>query len=270
MRPQPSGGPIPQAGPRIQLARTWDVLRALAVSDLLVRYGRGPFRAARWLAEPFAAAGVYLLLIAFVLDRPGEAPGLTIACAVVPFQLLVTTVTNALTGVQNRGMILANLAFPRMLIPIASTVTETIAFTASLALLAVMMAVYAVAPTAAVLWLPLVIALTFVFAVALAYPATLIGVWFPELNRFVLSAVRALFFVAPGVVALDEIRGRAHDWLQFNPLTGIFEATRDVLLRGESPAAWDLFYPLTVAVVLLAVFVPLYAREQLHFAKLLQ
>lgn len=246
------------------------MITALAVSDLKARYGRGPFRIVRWLAEPFAAAGVYLLLMAFVLDRPGRAPGLTIACAVVPFQLLVTTVTNAMTAVQNRGTILANLAFPRILLPLAATVTETIAFAASLALLAVMMAAYAIAPTIAVLWLPVVIALTFVFAAALAYPATLIGVWFVELNRFTISAVRALFFVAPGVVALDEIHGSAHDWLQFNPLTGIFEATRDVLLRGESPAAWDLFYPLAFAAVLLAIFAPLYAREQAHFAKLIQ
>lgn len=258
------------AGPRLSPARAWDVLRVLAVSDLGVRYGRGPFKALRWLAEPFAAAGVYLLMIAIVLDRPGRAPGLTIACAVVPFQLLVTTVTNAMTAVQTRSTILANLSFPRILLPLASTVTETIAFAASLTLLAVMMAVYAVAPTAAVLWLPVVLALTFVFAAALAYPATLLGVWFPELNRFALSAVRALFFVAPGVVALDQITGDAHTWIQLNPLTGIFEATRDVLLRGESPAALDLLYPLGVALALLAVFAPLFAREQVHFAKLLQ
>lgn len=268
MRPQTAAGAL-AAGPELSPARTWDVLTALALSDLAVRYGRGPFRIVRWLAEPFAAAGVYLLLIAFVLDRSGQAPGLTIACAVVPFQLLVTTVTNALTAVEKRGTILVNMAFPRVLIPAAAAMTETIAFTASLLLLAAMMAVYAIAPTAAVLWLPVVTAITFVFALALAYPATLIGVWFAELNRFVISAVRALFFVAPGVVALDEITGTAHDWLQLNPLTGIFESMRDALLRGESPAAWDLLYPLGFAALMLAIFAPLYAREQVHFAKLL-
>ena len=56
-----------------------------------------------------------------------------------------------------------------MLIPVASTLTETLTFGASLLLLAGIMAVSAIAPTAAVLWLRRVLAVTVVLAIALAY-----------------------------------------------------------------------------------------------------
>lgn len=246
------------------------VLRTLAVADLRIRYGRGAGRTVRWLLEPYAAAGVYLLLIAFVLDRPGKAAGLVIACAIVPFQLVMMGISNALTAVQARRSIIAHMRFQRTLIPIASAVTQLAGFTAAFSLIGVMLIAYGVGLTAAVLWLPVLVAVTFLFAVAAAYPAALIGLWYPHLNPFMIGAVRAAYFLAPGIVALDQIHGRTRGWIELNPLTGLFEAFRSVFVDGTAPAARELLYPFAVAIVLLALFVPLFRRDEAQFVKLLE
>jgi ABC-type polysaccharide/polyol phosphate export permease len=248
-------------------ARAGDVLVALAASDVRVRYGRGPAAALKWLLDPIAALGIYLLLVVLVLDRGGSAPGLTIACAVVPFQLVMMTVVNALRCIELRRSILLNLAVPRMLLPVASALTESVAFAAAMVLPFVMMAVYGVAPTAAVLWLIPAIAVTFALAAALAYPAALLGVWLPELSPFFISVVRALFFLAPGLVALDAVSGDGRRLLPLNPLTGIFETFRDALLYGRAPDAWQLLVPLGAALLVLAIGLPLYRRDAPHLAK---
>jgi lipopolysaccharide transport system permease protein len=247
-----------------------DVLRALAASDLRARYGRGRLRGLKWVLDPFAAVGVYLLLVTFVVNRHGLAPGLSIACAVVPFQLVIMTVANALRAVEMRSAIVGNMAFDKRLLPIASAIVEAVGFGAALLLLALMMAVYGVAPTPALLLLPVVIAATIALSVALAFPAALAGLWLPEIHPFVISAARALYFVAPGIIALDQVHGRAHELLRLNPLTGLFEAFRDVALRGVVPAAWELVYPLAVALLILALTLPLWRADEPHFAKVLQ
>lgn len=252
------------AGPRPS-AR--EVLVTLAASDLRGRYGRGPWRLLKWLLDPFALVGVYLVLVSVVLDRPGRATGLSLACAVVPFQLLMMTLINALDSVVSRTAIITNMGFRRALLPLASVVTESAAFAASLLLLALMMVVYGVEPTAAILWLPLVVAVNLLLAAAASYPAALIGVWISDLRSFVVSAVRTLFFVAPGLVAIDQITGDARDLVKINPLSGLFEAYRDTLLYGQAPAAWELLIPLAWTAALAAIFVPLFRREQRHLAK---
>lgn len=255
---------------RAWLARRADVLRALARSDIRVRYGRSRLRAVRWLLDPYAVTGVYLVLVSVVLDRPGRAAGLSIACALVPFQLIVMSIVNALTAVQQRRAIITNMRFDRELIPLASVITESIGFAAALTLLGVMMAVYGVAPTAAVLWLPVLVATTMLVALAAAYPATLIGLWFREATPFVLSAVRAAFFIAPGFVALNQVRGSAAEWLRANPLTGVFEAYRSVFLDGGSPAPWMLLLPIAIALAALAIVVPVFRREAPQLARLVE
>jgi ABC-type polysaccharide/polyol phosphate export permease len=91
----------------------------------------------------------------------------------------------------------------------------------------------------------------------------------PEMSTLAVSAVRTMFFVAPGLVALDEVFGLTHDLLMLNPLSGIFEAYRAILLEGVAPAAWMFLIPLAYAAVIAAVVVPVFRREERHFAKLL-
>jgi lipopolysaccharide transport system permease protein len=256
------------ADARARTRRAVDVLAELARSDIKLRYGRGRVRALKWLLDPIAALGVYLALIVLVLDRSGTAAGLSLLCAIIPFQLVMMTVINALQAVGLRGSIIVNMAFPRAMIPLASVVTESLALTASLTLVPVMMAVYGVEPTAALLWLPVAFAVTFAFAAALAYPAALVGIWYPELMPFGVSLVRAMFFLAPGLIALDEITGTTRELLPANPLTGLFESFRDALLFGQSPAAWQVLVPLAAAALVLAISLPIYRREQSQFAKL--
>lgn len=253
---------------RSRVRRTRDVLTVLTISDLRIRYGRGGLRVLKWFLDPFAALGVYLVLIVLVLNRPGGAPGLILVCAIVPFQLVMMTVANALGSVASRGSIIVNMTFPRILIPLSAVTTESVAFTASLVMLPLMMAIYGVAPTPAALWVVVALALTVALAIALAYPSALIGIWYPELASFAVSLVRTMFFLAPGLVALSQITGVARHWLPLNPLTGLFELYRDALLYGHSPPAWQVLYPLAASAVILGLSLPVYRREQPTLAKL--
>jgi lipopolysaccharide transport system permease protein len=260
----------PAGSRRAAIRRSLDVLVSLTVSDLKVRYGRGRWRLVKWIADPFALVGVYLALVTLVLDRPGKAPGLSLACAVIPFQLFTTTIVNAMSAIAARRSIVLNMGFNRTLLPLSAVLTETVAFAASLLLLVLMMAVYGVAPTLASLWLPVVIVVTLILSAGVAYPAALLGIWMPEIGTFVMSFVRVLFFIAPGLVPLSQISGTAHDLLLVNPLTGLFESYRDALLYGDSPGVVELLYPAAVGVVLLLAFVPLFRAEQRQFAKIME
>lgn len=246
-----------------------DLLRALTEADLQFRYGRGPLRFLRWMLEPFALVGVYLILMTVVLDRPGEAPGLSLAAAIVPFQLVMATVTNAMVALDIRRPILLNMGFRRTLIPVSSALTESMSFSASFVLIIVMMVIYDVGPTTALVWLPLVVVVTLYVAVSAAYAACLLAVWLHELKPFLLSFVRMLFFLGPGLVPLAQTSGDVRQILELNPFSGLFELYRDVFLTGETPAAWEFLYPMGIASLLLAVFVPIFRAEQRQFAKVL-
>lgn len=244
-----------------------DVLLALTVSDMRTRYGRGWFRVVKWLVDPIAALGVYLLLVTFAVSKRGPYPGLSLACSVIPFQLIVGTAVNAMSAIHTRRNVVLNMGFDRTLIPISSVLTETVVFLADFVLLAVMMAIYGHGLTLAIVWFPLVLITNVVLAVGLAYPATIFGVWYADLRLFGVSVVRTFFFVSSGLVPLAQVTGSAHTLLRINPLTEVFESYRDVFLYGHMPGPLNLLYPLVIAGLLILAFLPLYRSEQRQFAK---
>jgi ABC-type polysaccharide/polyol phosphate export permease len=156
-----------------------------------------------------------------------------------------------------------------MLIPPSAALSESLGFASSLLLIVAMMAIYDIAPTWSIFWFPLVLLVNVMLAAAAAYPAILCGIWLRELRPFVLSFVRILFFLGPGLVPLNETSPGIQGLLKANPMTGLFEAYRDVFMNGQAPAAWELLVPLATAVLLLIVFVPLYRVEQRQFAKVI-
>lgn len=248
------------------LIRRLHILVALARSDLRIRYGRGGWQIVNWLVTPFALVGIYVLL-RVILGRAGNDAALSIACAVVPFQIVLLAFESSMGAVALREPILLNRRFDRMLIPPAAVMTESLAFAASFLMFPIGMIYYGVEPTFALLWLPLVVAVTLVLAIGVAWPAALLGLWLPTSKIFASQGLRVLFFAAPGIVALAEVPENVRDWVVFNPLTGLFESFRHVFLYGDSPEFWQLAYPTVLGVVLMLAFVPLYRREQRHFAK---
>jgi ABC-type polysaccharide/polyol phosphate export permease len=252
------------AGP---VVRRVHLLMALARSDLRVRYGRGGWQVVHWFVNPFALVGIYLLL-RIVLGRGGNEAALSIACAVVPFTIVLLAFESSMRAVDLRQPILLNQRFDRMLIPPATVITETVAFAASFVMFPLAMIFYGVGPTFALLWLPVVVAATLILAIGVAWPAALLGLWLPTTRVFAGQGLRILFFAAPGVIALAEVPEDVRQWIIYNPLTGLFESFRHVFLYGDSPEFWQLAYPALVGALLTLAFLPLYRREQRHFAKL--
>jgi lipopolysaccharide transport system permease protein len=247
--------------------RRLEVVVALARSDLVIRYGRGHWQIVNWLLGPFFLVGVYVLLRT-ILNSSGEAIGLSIACAVVPFQIVLLSATSAMRCVSLREPILLNRRFDRMLMPPSAVLTETLAFAASFVMFPLMMLIYSVGPTTALLWLPVVIAVTLVLSLGAAWPAALLGIWVPTLQDLAAQGLRVLFFAAPGLIALSEVSGTVYDWIVLNPFSGLFESFRHVFLYGDAPPFWELAYPAGFGLLLMAIFLPLYRREKRHFAKM--
>jgi ABC-type polysaccharide/polyol phosphate export permease len=264
-----AAGTAPTERPPGGWTRRMHLLAALTRSDLRIRYGRGGWQVVNWLVNPFALVGIYLLL-RIILGRANDAAALSIACAVVPFQIVLLAFDSASNCVALREPVLLNRAFDRLLLPPSSVLTEGFAFAASFLMFPLLMVYYGVAPTIALLWLPIVIVATLALALGIAWPAALLGVWLPTVRVFGSQGLRILFFAAPGIVSLAEIPDHVREWVVYNPLSGLFESFRHVFLYGDSPEFWELAYPVAVGIVLTLIFLPLYRREQRHFAKLVR
>jgi len=224
-----------------------------------------------WLLEPLSFAAVYFTLIVVIFGNSSKAYLLTVFVALLAYKWLVKTVTGSIGTVRNNAGLVANVFFPRAFLPIAELMVGFAHYLVGLLIVPIFMLYYGLKDqwslTPAILWLPAVIAVQFVFMLGLAFPAAAFGIHFKNVRKLSGNLMRLWFYLSPGLWALDRLTDpTARTLARLNPLTGIFESYRQVVTLGEAPIV-DLWYSLGFGIVALVLGGWVFIRKERQFGK---
>lgn len=257
---------------RFYLAETWrhrGLVRVLAGRSLKGQYELNLLGFAWWLLDPLTFAGVYYVLFDVILRNDTPAYPLFLIVSLLPFKWLVTGITGAMGTVRTNGSLIQNLYFPRALLPVTELAVGLAHFLVGLLVVPIFMAAFTVAPSWHLVWLPVVIAVQFVFMLGLAFPSAIWGVNYRNLPGLAANLIRLWFYVSPGVWALERVDGTLRTLVQLNPLTGLFEAYRGAIMTHRSPG-WTLGWTAAVGLAGLLAGGRYFVRREAQFGKIIQ
>ncbi len=211
----------------------------LAWRDLKIRYKQTAIGVLWVVLQPL----LMMLVFWFFFGRlAGFDRGLTVPyplfalAGLLPWQLFARALTDSSTSVVANQRLLTKVYFPRVLVPIASTLTALVDFAVGSLLLVALLAIYGIVPPLQVLWLPL-------FLLLMVLTALGIGFWLAALNaeyRDVMYALPFLtqiwMFLTPVIYPVTLVPEQWRWLLGLNPLTGVIEGVRWSLLGcGPGP-----------------------------------
>jgi lipopolysaccharide transport system permease protein len=212
-----------------------ELLYFLTLRDVKVRYKQTALGAAWAIIQPLFTMIVFTLFFGKLagVSSDGIPYPLFAFAGLLPwtyFSNAVTSSSNSLVGSAN---LISKVYFPRMIIPGAAVGAGLVDFAIGFALLAALMAYYGVALTWNLLMLPALVALTAALALS-------VGLWMSALNvkyrdiRYALPFLIQLWmFVSPIIYPTRIVPERWRWMIMLNPLTGLIENFRIVLLGGR-------------------------------------
>jgi lipopolysaccharide transport system permease protein len=236
--------------------------------DVKVRYTQTALGVAWAVVQPIMAMVLFTIVFGRIAGLPSDGvpyPLFTLA-GLLPWQLFSAALTGSANSVVGSAGLLTKVYFPRLIVPLSAALATIVDFVVSLAVLGALMAYYRVAPTAAVVALPLFL------AVALA-TALGIGLWFAALNvkyrdvRYVLPFIMQLWlFASPVAYSTSLIESpTARMVYALNPMAGVIQGCRWALIGGPPPDGM-LWPSVIVAALLLASGVLFFKRTEDTFA----
>lgn len=256
--------------PRLDTHELWahrELALFFALKDLKVRYKQTFFGIAWALLQPL----IGVLIFSIVFGRLARLPTDGIPYPVFVFAGLsiwlyfsssVTAAAQSL--VQNRDLV-TKVYFPRLLAPLAAVFPGLVDLLFSLAIIAVFLTVYAVAPGPAVVLLPAWV----LTAVALAVAA---GLWLAALNvkyRDVRHALPFLLqvwlFASPVVYSSSLVEGTWRYAFAANPMVSVIDGFRWSLAAGPPPGT-EALVSLLVGVLLLVSGFVYFRKVERYFA----
>jgi homopolymeric O-antigen transport system permease protein len=157
--------------------------------------------------------------------------------------------------------------FPREIFPFSSVMVCVVDFAVAALVLVALMAYYHIVPSAAVLFLPVVVAVHMTFTASIALLLAMANLFYRDVKYLFDVAITVWMFATSVVYPVELVGGRLGVVLRLNPLTPIVDASRAVLLRGEFPATGPFAAATVLSIVTLAVGWLLFHRAEFAFAE---
>jgi len=254
--------------PRISLAAYWELYLNLTRREVKGRYTQSLFGAGWAIAQPLATMAVFTLVFARLGQMPsGGAPYPLFAyAALVPwffFSNSVNTGTMSLIAYRN---IVTKTYFPREIVPLAQVGSRVIDFAVASALYVILMVVYGVSPGAWGLLLPAFFVLLVVFTAGMTLLTSALNVFYRDVNPVVQIGLQLWLYLTPVAYPLAAVPDRYRPMFLLNPLTGIVEGLRAILVFGRAPE-WDVVgISAALSVTLFAAALVMFKRLDKYFA----
>ena len=239
-----------------------ELLFFLVWRDVKVRYKQTVLGAAWAVLQPVLTMVVFSLFFGKLAKIPSDGVPYPIwsYAALVPWTLFATSLTqssNSLVGGQN---LIKKVYFPRLALPIATTLAGLVDFGIAFAVLLLMMLGYGVVPTMNLLWLPALVLLAMVTALGVGLWLSALNVQFRDIKHTVPFLVQLWLFATPIAYPSSLVPETYRPLLALNPMAGVVEGFRWVLL-GTDTAPGLLIGISSVTAVLFLVSGALYFRR---------
>ncbi len=273
--------PAPLAGAmRIQPSRGWrslglgelweyrELLYFLIWRDIKVRYKQTLLGGAWALIQPFFTMVVFSVFFGGLAKVPSDGIPYPIFAyaALVPWTFFANGLGQSATSLVSSSNLIKKVYFPRLAIPVATVLSGIVDFAIAFALLLLMMVYFGIAPTMAVVWLPLLLLLSIVTALG-------VGLWLSALNvqfrdvRFVVPFLTQFWMLATPIAYPSSLLSpRWRTVYALNPMVGVVEGFRWALLRTATGPGPMVLVSSIVALTLLVSGAFYFRRMEKRFA----
>jgi lipopolysaccharide transport system permease protein len=257
-----------------ELAETWqarDLLVTFADRDLRLRYRQTALGVVWVVLQPLIAAGIFTFVFGKVahLSSDGKPYLLFTFAALAGWNLFSGILTRASGCLVGNANLVSRIFFPRLILPLSVVPAAIVDFAVALGMFAVLLVVYGVTPTTAIVTLPFWMLLLSAGAFGVGLVAASLAVRYRDVQYVLPVAVQLLLYASPVAYAASAAAAVPEPWrtLYFlNPLVAAIEGLRWSLLGTEPPGAAGVLWSASVAVVAVIAGIIVFRRMERGFA----
>ena len=235
-------------------AAYFELLMNLTRREVKGRYSQSLFGAGWAIAQPLAMMAVFTLVFSRLGQMPSEgAPYPLFAfSALVPWFFFSNSVTSGTMSLVTYRNIVTKTYFPREIVPLAQVGSRLVDLAAASGLFALLMVYYNIGISGWAALVPLLVLLLVLFTLGVTLTTSAVNVFYRDVSPVVQIGLQLWLYLTPVAYPLSAVPAQYRPWFMLNPLTGVVEGLRAVLVFGREPE-WTVV--LVSAALIVGIFV---------------
>ena len=189
-----------------------------------------------WVLDPLLFMLVYVLIFQIILQTKIPNYPVFLMCSLLFWRWIASSIMQSTSSIISKRSILSQTYIPKFILPLTKIGINSMYFIFSIVVLLAFILIYGIPFT----WHFIELVPLFVVSFLLIYGVGLwlshLGVYFVDAERILQFILRIWYYVSPGVYAVANVPGTLRDFIWLNPLTPIFESSRNIFLYNQSPS----------------------------------
>ena len=255
----------------VNLREVWrfrDLVWAFARRDVTLRYRQTALGVVWVVVQPLLAAGIFSFVFGKVADLPsGDVPYVVFAFAgLLGWNIFQSTVGKSGMSLVGNAQMLSKIFFPRLALPLSTVIGTLLDFAVGFVAFLIVSAWLGVAPSLAIVTLPLWVLMMLMLALGFGVFAAALMVSYRDVAQAVPVLLMMILYISPVAYSVDAIPSDLQSLFALNPLVGVLEGFRWALIPGSQLDVGYVLYSLGMAVFVLALGCLSFARMEKKFA----
>jgi lipopolysaccharide transport system permease protein len=244
-----------------------DILKVLVGRDIKLKYKRSVMGIAWTLLNPLAELLTLLFIFSVVLPLNIPNYPAFLFTGILVFGWFQQSLLAAANAIVSSRELVRQPGFPTEILPVVTVASNMIHFVLALPILVVFLLIGDAKFTAAVLLLPVLIALEFVFTLSLAYIVAALHVTFRDTQYLLKVLLQFMFYLSPVFYATRDVPERFRGIYAANPMVFVIDSYRDVLILGRIPDPLGLLWLAVGSGVMLAIGLGFFRHASFRFVE---
>lgn len=222
--------------------------------DILVRYKQTTLGVGWALVRPALTTIAFTLVFSRMAGLPSDGIPypLLVFAAMLPWQLFANAVSDCSNSLIANSQLISKVYFPRLMVPTGFVITSLVDFALALVVLGAIMSWYQYWPDWRVVLLPLCTLMAFALSLGVGLWVATLNVKYRDFRNVVPFIIQFGLYVSPVGFQSGVLPEQWRLLYSINPMVGVIDGFRWVLLRGSIPMHWPGF-ALSVAMVVAVV-----------------
>jgi lipopolysaccharide transport system permease protein len=232
-----------------------DLFFTLTVHRIKVRYKQSVLGLAWAILQPLSLMLIYTVIFSVVAKVSSEGVPYAVFAyaALLPWTFFSSALTNATSGLVNHSQLVTKVYFAREILPLTYVSAALFDFAIASSFLIALFIYYRVSLAINALWAIPILALLAMLATAFSLFFSVLQVRFRDVGVAMPLLLQLWMFATPVVYPLSAVPQRLRGFYALNPLVGVIENFRRVMLQGVAPD----FYSLGISALIAAILLPL-------------
>jgi lipopolysaccharide transport system permease protein len=248
-----------------------ELLLMWTLKEIKVRYKQSLLGIAWAVLQPVSLMVIFTAVFSFLAQLPSDGipyPAFAFV-ALLPWTFLATSITFGIPSLVNNLQLVTKIYFPREILPLGSIGAAFVDFLVSLPLFFLLLIWYEVPLSWTILWLPILVMVQLALILGVVLPAAALTVFYRDVRFIVPLGVQLWLYLTPVIYPISMVPEMLRPIYALNPLVGITDSYRRVLLLNQPPSLAYLGTSAVLSCMLLVVGYAYFKRAEGRFADLI-